>query len=149
MEPTIRGKYQKIFEKAGRPRFYNSPEELRDAVITYFTECEETMRPPTLSGLKGSLGFSTNNRDNSSFHNYAKFGKEYEQIVDMTETILREYYEECLMSKNFKGAQFWLQAKDKWTVTTKVETLELTASKEEIEKELQNLKKIENLDDIK
>lgn len=135
---TIRQKYEKIFERAGRPRFYQTPDELRQAVLDYFTECEENMEPPTITGLKMSLNFKSTN----SFKDYATFGKEYEEIVESAQNSLREYYEKNLMGKAYPGARFWLAAKDKWVITEKQEITTTTVTKEELEKELTQLKKI-------
>jgi hypothetical protein len=51
---------------AGRPRAYETPEELAEQVDAYFADRDAQDKPPTMAGLSYFLGFS----DRSSFTEY-------------------------------------------------------------------------------
>lgn len=51
----------------GRPRLYETPEEMEPAIEAYFTECDEGDRPYTVPGLARALGFA----DKQSLIDYA------------------------------------------------------------------------------
>lgn len=44
------------FRGVGRPRSFNSPEELRDQVDAYFLDCEECDEPPFMIGIAIECG---------------------------------------------------------------------------------------------
>ena len=47
---------EKITKKIGRPRLWNTPEELQGLMDTYVDDCESRRKPITLSGLAFAIG---------------------------------------------------------------------------------------------
>jgi hypothetical protein len=54
-------------KKLGKPRKFNSPEELEACVDKYFADCEYLEKPPTMSGLAYAMGI-----DRKTLINYSK-----------------------------------------------------------------------------
>jgi hypothetical protein len=64
-------------KKIGKPRKFNSPEELEECVNRYFAKCEDLEKPPTMSGLAYELGIDRKtlinySRKEAYFHTYKR-----------------------------------------------------------------------------
>ncbi|MDW0314058.1 MAG: terminase small subunit [Nitrososphaeraceae archaeon] len=116
----------------GRPRDYETPEELASNVLDYFTWCEgefkevevkkvnkktgeesirkvkECIRPPesyTITGLCLFLGFESR----STFDEQAKRSSEFSYIVKRAKMVVEQKYEKNLDSQSPTGAIFALK----------------------------------------
>jgi hypothetical protein len=47
--------------KVGRPAAYDTPEQMQQAIDSYFDTCVQEDRPPTVTGLALALGFESRN----------------------------------------------------------------------------------------
>ena len=110
--------------KGGRPRKYNSPEELEIKINEYFESCwvdkitevtdtkgNVTMstvryqnRPYTVAGLAYELGFE----DRHALSEYAKDDR-FSSIIKKAKSKIEMYHEEELGNKNPVGHIFWLK----------------------------------------
>jgi hypothetical protein len=86
----------------GRPRIYNSVEELDKAVEEYFTD-EETVKP-TVTGLALHLGFA----DKSTLYEY-RDRPEFSYPIKKALTTIEMYHEQRLSENNVTGAIFALK----------------------------------------
>lgn len=110
--------------KLGRPAFFDTPEQLQEAIDKYFETCKPTvlevngkpvldksgqpvieLNPPTVSGLALSLGFA--NRQN--FYEYGKkelFNYTVKKAIARIENFAEH---QLLTNQKPTGAIFWLK----------------------------------------
>lgn len=84
-------KYHFLRKKSGAKPFYDSPEELTEAIIKYFQQCDKGKKKPTVTGLSLELGFS----GRSALTRY----KEKEDFVDIIKkalSVVEKGYEELM-----------------------------------------------------
>jgi hypothetical protein len=96
----------------GRPRIYNSVEDLDKAVEEYFTDREK----PTVTGLALALGFA----DKTTLYEY-RDRPEFSYPIKRALTMIEMYHEENLGSNNVAGRIFALKNmgwKDKQEIET-------------------------------
>lgn len=87
----------------GRPRFYETPEEMQDAIDKYFDEHDE----PTVHGLALKLRFKHRN----GLDNYEEYSKEFHSIITRAKMRIAESYESGLRDrKQARGCIFALNA---------------------------------------
>lgn len=101
----------------GRPRKYNSPEEMQKAIEAYFKEIKLETRPPSVCGLALYLGFASR----VSFFDYDDYSDEFSFIIKKAKTKIEQYHEEQLGVKNCAGHIFWLKANAQWQEPIKQE----------------------------
>lgn len=103
----------------GRPRFFQTPKDLRDAVEVYFLELEQKnqelldsgnpqlMKKPTLTKMILSIGLSSR----ESFKLYANYGDDFKEVHDWAKLKIESSYEEAMASGHVQvaGAIFALK----------------------------------------
>lgn len=100
-------KENKTKHAGGRPRKYNSPEEMQVAIDDYFA----TTKKLTICGLALHLDFVSRN----SLLSYEGYSKEYFGIIKRAKMKVEQYYEEHLIGTGgAAGPIFWLK-NSKWT----------------------------------
>lgn len=94
----------------GRPRIFETPEQLQGAIDRYFSYCETMQKPMTITGLANALGM-----DRRTIINY-KERKEFAPIIKEARSRIEQYAEESLFnSKNVAGVIFNLKNNYGWT----------------------------------
>jgi hypothetical protein len=92
----------------GRPRKYDNPQELEDAVYKYFEQFEgdgESLRKsPTVAGLALYLGFESR----QSIYDYAENGN-FSYIIKKALLQFEDFHESALNNNNVTGHVFWLK----------------------------------------
>jgi len=78
--------------KVGRPRKYESPEEMQKAINAYFEACIGTKVPTTVCGLALALGFA----QRKSLLDYEGYGEEFCNTVKRAVTTIEANYESML-----------------------------------------------------
>jgi hypothetical protein len=73
----------------GRPKYYDTAEELRDACLQYFDYCKENTEKATITGLSLYLGFAAR----SSLDDYEEKGDEYSYIIKRARLAVENSYE--------------------------------------------------------
>lgn len=101
--------------KVGRPRMYETPEDMQKNIDLYFTDCQKRREenplsaPPTLSGLSYHLGFE----DRESFINYANYD-EFSRTVKRAKLRIENILEEMLFMPSCTGTIFNLKNNFGW-----------------------------------
>ena len=86
----------------GRPRLYETAKDMLAGMEEYFTYCEDSVKPLTISGLAFSLGMSTKSlRDYNKQDEFSPLIKRARQLVEMS-------WEELLI-KGGSGPIFWMK----------------------------------------
>lgn len=101
----------------GRPRKFNSPEEMQEAIDKYFAECEVNQKPKTMSGLAKALDV-----DRKTIVNYSE-KEEYFHTVKRARQEVETQNEEMLIAGkgNATGIIFNLKNNFGWKDESKVE----------------------------
>jgi len=86
---------------AGRPRIFNSADELDQAIQAYF---DDNAGNYTITGLVLNLGFESR----QSFYDYEKDGK-FSYTIKKARLTVEAFYESKLLSNNSTGAIFALK----------------------------------------
>lgn len=73
----------------GRPVYYETPEDLRDACLQYFEYCIENEEKATITGLSLYLGFAAR----SSLDDYEEKGDEFSYIIKRARLAVENSYE--------------------------------------------------------
>lgn len=94
----------------GRPRLYNSPEEMQEAIDKYFSECEVKEKPKTMQGLANALGM-----ERHGLLNYADRDEFYATVKNARDIVTSEIEEKLLKSgQPTVGCIFWLKNNAGW-----------------------------------
>lgn len=100
----------------GRPPKWNSPQDLEDAIESYFEYCDEHKKMPTKAGL--SLHIDT---PDSTLHDYEKKDG-FSEAIKRAYKIIEDAWTQNLAGNNATGSIFYLKAafhyKDRVDVTT-------------------------------
>lgn len=89
---------------AGRPLKFQSVEELDQAILGYFQDCQEKNRPLTLAGLANALDV-----DRKTLLNYSH-NEEFFPSIKKAKSLCEQYAEEMLFQgKNVAGVIFNLK----------------------------------------
>jgi hypothetical protein len=88
----------------GRPRVFESPEEMVDFIDSYFKTKHEKLENPTVSGLALYLGFESR----QSFYDYEK-DPVFSYTIKKARLRMEEWYESNLLTRNATGAIFALK----------------------------------------
>lgn len=100
----------------GRPKKFNSPEDLQDKVDAYFEECDMNGKPYTMSGLALALDI-----DRKTLVNYSKDEKFFPTIKKARQKV-ETYLEESLQTGSVAGVIFNLKNNFGWKDKTEVES---------------------------
>lgn len=108
---------EKLKNKAGRPRKWQTPRELQKAVDAYFDDRDDRRKPYTITGLTLALGFNSR----QSLLDYAK-KEEFMDIIKTAKMKVEEYYEESLHREaHISGIIFGLKANFGWEDKTQID----------------------------
>lgn len=91
-------------EPRGRPRHYDSPEELAAMVDLYVLDCQQKKTPMTSTGMCLFLGF-TQRSGLSYYRDYPGF----QHVVDRAHLLVENAYENRLSAAQCTGAIFALK----------------------------------------
>jgi hypothetical protein len=89
----------------GRPRKFETVDDLYEKATTYFQECSDEFRPLTVTGLCNALGTF---RDVLDDYQKGKYGEDFVEAVKHLKQIVEQGYEERLHSSAATGAMFAL-----------------------------------------
>jgi hypothetical protein len=121
---TLNEELEKAKKSVGRPRLYNSQEELDNAINNYFSNFvyndagEIIGKKPSVAGLAFALGFESR----QSIYDYAKDG-EFSYSIKRALLYFEDYHEASLANTSTTGHIFWLKNhgwKDKTEVDSTV-----------------------------
>lgn len=102
----------------GRPRLYNSPEEMQTAIEKYFRECDEKEKPKTMQGLANALGM-----ERHGLLNYADRDEFYSTVKNARDIVTAEIEEKLLKAGTpTVGCIFWLKNNAGWVDKQEIET---------------------------
>ena len=88
-----------------RPLKFKNAQELENAILAYFEDRQEKIKPPTVSGLALHLGFESR----QSIYDY-KEREEFSYIIKRAILFIEDYAETQLLSGEVAtGAIFWLK----------------------------------------
>lgn len=121
----------------GRPKIYNSVEELEKDIEKYFKDCDKSKRPYTISGLAYALDI-----DRKTLLNYSK-DEEFFLTIKKAKLKIESQLEECLYRLgNNSGVIFNLKNNYGWKDTNDDEnTNAKNGIMEELVEALKNVKK--------
>lgn len=94
----------------GRPRKFETAEELENEINKYFEEFykvesfDDLKRKPTIAGLALRLGFASR----QSIYDYAEEGK-FSYVVKRAVLAIEDFHESALSGNNVTGHVFWLK----------------------------------------
>lgn len=109
---------QEVFTRnpVGRPRHYNTKEELEASVSEYFVYCYENRIKLTITGLTLFIGFT----NRKSFYSYEQI-PEFSHTVKKARTLIEMHYELKLQEAFPQGAVFALKNLG-WNAEEQIET---------------------------
>lgn len=73
----------------GRPRHYETPEDLRDKIVEYFDRCDKDGTKATITGLALYLGFASR----SALDNYEERGEDFLYLIKRAKLAVENSYE--------------------------------------------------------
>lgn len=108
---------------ARKPK-YQTPEAMEAVIERYFEDCEEAMKPPTITGLALALGF-TGRQALLDYQGRAAFA----DTVTRAKSRVEEYAEQRLYDRDGqRGAEFSLKYNFRWTQGDKTDGAEDAAT---------------------
>lgn len=124
--------------ETGRPKLYNSKEEMQDIIDAYFSLCNQLERPYTMSGLANALNMSR-----QSLINYSKDEEFFDTIKKARAEVEQQLEENALMGKanstftifNLKNNYGW---RDSVEINNQNELTKLDELLKEIKKDANN-----------
>lgn len=100
----------------GRPKKYNSVEEMNEAITNYFKYCDENKKPYTVSGLANALDLTR-----QSLLNYEE-DDEFFDTIKRAKSKIEQFAEECLfVGSNTAGVIFNLKNNYNWKDKQEIE----------------------------
>lgn len=131
---------EKVGDKVetGRPKLYNSKEEMQEIIDAYFSLCDQLERPYTMSGLANALNMSR-----QSLINYSKDEEFFDTIKKARAEVEQQLEENALMGKanstftifNLKNNYGW---RDSVEINNQNELTKLDELLKEIKKDANN-----------
>ena len=104
--------------KRGRPKKWETPQQLKEEIIDYFKEVDENGSMPTKAGLCLHLGVI----DDTILFYKTKYGEEFAIVVEQTYRAIADAWSQRLRTAIPTGAIFYLKAafhyKDRYDVTS-------------------------------
>jgi len=116
----------------GRPRIFDSPEDMEEAIDAYFLICEQQDKPITLTGALLHMGIQSR----STLGDYEK-REGFSAPVKRLRLAVEASYEERLSGRNPTGAIFALKNMG-WSDRTEIENV-TSKSQEDLEREYEEL----------
>lgn len=124
--------------ETGRPKLYNSKEEMQEIIDAYFSSCDQLERPYTMSGLANALNMSR-----QSLINYSKDEEFFDTIKKARAEVEQQLEENALMGKanstftifNLKNNYGW---RDSVEINNQNELTKLDELLKEIKKDANN-----------
>lgn len=124
--------------ETGRPKLYNSKEEMQKIIDAYFSLCDQLERPYTMSGLANALNMSR-----QSLINYSKDEEFFDTIKKARAKVEQQLEENALMGKanstftifNLKNNYGW---RDSVEINNQNELTKLDELLKEIKKDANN-----------
>lgn len=124
--------------ETGRPKLYNSKEEMQKIIDSYFSLCDQLERPYTMSGLANALNMSR-----QSLINYSKDEEFFDTIKKARAKVEQQLEENALMGKanstftifNLKNNYGW---RDSVEINNQNELTKLDELLKEIKKDANN-----------
>lgn len=124
--------------ETGRPKLYNSKEEMQEIIDSYFSLCDQLERPYTMSGLANALNMSR-----QSLINYSKDEEFFDTIKKARAEVEQQLEENALMGKanstftifNLKNNYGW---RDSVEINNQNELTKLDELLKEIKKDANN-----------
>lgn len=124
--------------ETGRPKLYNSKEEMQEIIDAYFSLCDQLERPYTMSGLANALNMSR-----QSLINYSKDEEFFDTIKKARAEVEQQLEENALMGKanstftifNLKNNYGW---RDSVEINNQNELTKLDELLKEIKKDANN-----------
>ncbi len=116
----------KYVYKTGRPRHFQSPQDMQMAIDEYFEETEKI----TVCGLSLHLGFVSR----QSFLDYSGYSDEFSDTIKVAKQRVEQYYEEHLIGTGVAGSIFaiknfgWTDKQEIDVTTTQNVEVELNLS---------------------
>lgn len=102
------------FKSVGRPRTFETPEQMWEEAVKFFEESKTTSGKyqPTMDGLTFHMGFASR----SSWVDYSKKTPEFSHMVSKIKMFVRACYEKQLYGFAWAGSQFALRnlGKEDW-----------------------------------
>lgn len=108
-------KKEKDKSKGGRPRMYDSVEEMQDSIDRYFVHCEEKGENIKITGLALWLGF----KSRQALVDYEGYSEEFHYTIKRAKLRVESAYEDRLIKRGNGGDIFALK-NFKWTDSTEV-----------------------------
>lgn len=100
----------------GRPKKYNSVEEMQQLINDYFNYCDENKKPYTVSGLANALDLTR-----QSLLNYEE-NDEFFDTIKRAKSKIEQFAEECLfVGSNTAGVIFNLKNNYNWKDKQEIE----------------------------
>lgn len=100
----------------GRPKKYNSVEEMQQLINDYFNYCDENKKPYTVSGLANALDLTR-----QSLLNYEE-DDEFFDTIKRAKSKIEQFAEECLfVGSNTAGVIFNLKNNYNWKDKQEIE----------------------------
>lgn len=110
--------YEEKTKRLGRPRMYESPEEMQKLIDQYFKDCEAKDDPLTMSGLAYALGM-----DRTSLVNYGHRDEFFNTVKRARDRIIADYERRLLKSGTPTiGLIFALKNNAGWVDKQEIET---------------------------
>jgi len=121
----------------GRPRLYNSVEQMQNDINKYFKDCKKDDRPFTMSGLAVALHMSR-----QSLINYSNKDEFFDTIKEARQKVEAQLEENALANKtNSIFTIFNLKNNFGWRDTVEVKADEETSKLDELIEALKDVKK--------
>lgn len=100
----------------GRPKKYNSVEEMQQLINDYFNYCDENKKPYTVSGLANALDLTR-----QSLLNYEE-NDDFFDTIKRAKSKIEQFAEECLfVGSNTAGVIFNLKNNYNWKDKQEIE----------------------------
>lgn len=115
----------------GRPRKYETAEDMQEIIMDYFKQCEVDKEVPTVTGLGFALGMTREmllRYENSEEHEHLKNcsieeKRAFRDTIKRAKQFVESGYEQALFDKNKTiGSIFTLKNNYKWVDKQEVET---------------------------
>lgn len=120
----------------GRPRLYDTVEQMQTIIDAYFKSCDKNDRPYTMSGLANALNMSR-----QSLINYSNKDEFFDTIKKARYNVEQQLEENLYRLGNNSGIIFNLKNNFGWRDTVEVKTDEETSKLDELIEALKDVKK--------
>lgn len=108
-------KNKKIIKLIGRPKLYNTAEEMIEVLENYFNDCEKRHAHYTITGICIALGMSR-----ETLRTYEK-QEEFSDTIKEAKLLVENHLENALYDKDSVGVRFNLSTNFGWKDKTNVE----------------------------